>query len=152
IADRSATLALLDDPHPRVRLAGLIALDQMPGGRLTRELVVPLLDTDHPDLRQAALQVIERHPDWSRAVLGLIKTWLADAELAPEQYRSLEGAILGFCGDADVQKMIGDALQQVGTSSATRVLLLRTLARCRLDPLPEPWLGALGRALEHPDL
>ena len=148
---RDATLALLDDPHPRVRQAGLIALDQMPSGRLTREQVVPLLDTDDPDLQQTALRVMERHPDWSRAVLGLVKMWLDSTKLTDEQRRSLEGALLGFCGDPSVQDMVGDAMEQARTPPPTRWLLLRALARCRLDPLPEPWIAALGKALDHPD-
>src|SRR5581483_1319362 len=41
INDRERTLPALADRDPRVRRAGLVALDQMPGGGLTRERVVP---------------------------------------------------------------------------------------------------------------
>src|SRR5260221_9602631 len=58
IGSREATLAALSDPSPLVRRAGLVALDQMEHGDLTRDLTVPLLDTDDPDLQQAALAVI----------------------------------------------------------------------------------------------
>src|SRR5262249_41412275 len=38
------------------------------------------------------------------------------------------------------------------TASATRLLLLRVIARCRVEPLPAPWTAALERALRHEDL
>ena len=60
-----ATLLALDDPNPKVRQGGLIALDQMKDSQLTREQVVPLLDTDDPDLQQVVLDVISRRPGWS---------------------------------------------------------------------------------------
>lgn len=150
INDRGATLPLLDDPSPRVRTAGLVALDQMPAGGLTRDVVVPQLDTDDPDLQEAALRVIARHADWSREVLGLVGARLAQPALAPAQARALEGALLGFCGDATVQRVVADALASPATAAPTRLLLLRVLARCRVDPLPGPWVAAVGRALDDP--
>ena len=44
IADRNATLLGLSDPSPAVRRGALIALDQMPEGRLNLDMVSPLLD------------------------------------------------------------------------------------------------------------
>ena len=151
IDDRGATLPLLDDPRSRVRLAALIALDQMPRGGLTRDLVVPQLDTDDPDLQEAALKVVARHADWSREVLSLVAAWLSQAELSDRQERALEGAVLGFCGDPTIQQMTAAALDGPATPAATRRLILRVFERCRLDPLPEPWVVALGSALDRPE-
>ncbi len=46
IGDREATIKGLADSSPRARRGALIALDQMEGGDLAKELVAPLLDTD----------------------------------------------------------------------------------------------------------
>lgn len=146
INDRSATLTALADPNPRVRQAGLIGLDQMDDGQLTRELVVPLLDTDDADLQQAALAVMSRRTGWSDDTLGLLRQWVAAGKLSPEQEQSLTGVLLAYCGEEPIQKLVTETLSKPG-SVELHSALLRVIARCRLDPLPESWLAALGDAL-----
>jgi putative heme-binding domain-containing protein len=152
INDPKATLAALEDPNPRVRQAGLIALDQMKDGKLTREQVVPLLDTDDPDLQQAVLGVISKHPDWSKETTGLLREWLASTKRTPAQEKSLVGALLAFCSDEYIQKLVADTLTETKPSLPTRLLMLQVVARCRLDSLPRHWLGALGEALQDREL
>jgi putative heme-binding domain-containing protein len=149
--DRRATLPALKDPSPRVRQAGLLALDQMKDGGLTREMVVPLLDTDDPNLQQAVLAVISRHPAWASDVLGLLRRWLDNPRRPAGQERSLTGALLAFSGTDGVQKLVAEVLSGSGTPTATRLLLLGVVARCRVEPLPKPWSAVLGQALEHPE-
>jgi putative heme-binding domain-containing protein len=146
-----ATLTALDNPNPRVRLAGLIALDQMKDGKLTRELVVPLLDTDHPDLQQTALEIMSRHPGWSGDILGFLRKWLTSPRLSAGKQRSLTGALLAFSSDKKVQQLVVETLAEPKTPVSMRLLLLRVLARCRLDPLPKRWHPLLGQALAHKD-
>src|SRR5206468_660044 len=81
INDARATRIALTDPSPRVRQAGLVALDQMKDGGLTRQQVVPLLDTDDGDLQQAALDVMSRRPGWSGEAVGLLHGWLSSDTL-----------------------------------------------------------------------
>jgi putative heme-binding domain-containing protein len=151
INDAKATRPALTDPNPRVSQAGLIALDQMKDGGLTREQLVPLLDTDDPDLQAAALDVMSRHPGWFREVIGLLRGWIGAAKLSAAQESSLSGALLAFSGEADVQRLVAAALADSKTATATRLLLLRVLARCRVDPLPKAWSEALGQALTQDD-
>src|SRR5262249_51441971 len=89
INDAGSTRAALTDPSPRVRQAGLIALDQMKNGGLTREQVVPLLDTDDADLQQAALDVMGRRPGWSGEAVSLLGGWLKADKLGPAQQTAL---------------------------------------------------------------
>jgi putative heme-binding domain-containing protein len=152
IADPMGTRPALNDPNPRVRQAGLIALDQMKNGRLTREQVVPLLDTDDPDLQQAALAVIARRPEWAREALGLLGDWLTRSQLTEAQQRSLAGALLAFGGREEVQRLAADALINARTARSTRLLLVRVQARSPLDRLPLAWLDALGRTLRDGDV
>jgi putative heme-binding domain-containing protein len=146
------TLTALEDTSPRVRQAGLVALDQMSAGKLTREQVVPLLDTDDPDLQQAALDVISRRPGWARDTIGLLRAWLGSERRSAAQERSLTGALLGFGGEAPVQALVAETLADTKTTISTRLLLIRVITRCRLDRLPSAWLAALGRALDDHDL
>jgi putative heme-binding domain-containing protein len=152
INNRQATLPALEDADPRVRQAGLIALDQMAAGKLTRELVVPLLDTDDAGLQHTALQVISKHPGWADAIQGLLREWLAAPKLSPDQERSLTGALLGFSGDADIQRLVVAALASPDTATPIRLLLLGVMARCPLEALPAAWLKTLGQALDPNNL
>lgn len=152
IDDPKATLAALSDPNPRVRQAGIIALDQMKDGKLTREQVIPLLDTDDLDLQQAVLGVVGKHPEWSKETLGLLREWLAAPKRTPDQERSLTGALMAFSEQEAIQKLAADFLTAEKTPPATRLLLLQVLGRCRLETLPASWTEALRQALEGPDL
>src|SRR5262249_53919841 len=146
IKDAKATRVALTSPSPRVRQAGLVALDQMKDGGLTREEVVPLLDTDDADLQQATLEVMGRHPGWAGEAVGLLRGWLESDRLTDAQQTSLTGSLLAFSGEANVQRLVADALTREKTPLPTRLLLLRVVARCRAALSPA-WLGALGQAL-----
>jgi putative membrane-bound dehydrogenase-like protein len=152
IGSRDATLAALGDPSPLVRRAGLVALDQMDHGELTRELVVPLLDTDDPDLQQTALAVMSRHEGWSDEILKLVGQWLAISELSPAQQQSLTGALLALTNNEGIQNQVATALAGNGTSVENRRLLLRVISRSRLDDLPAKWVDALAEILSGSNL
>jgi putative heme-binding domain-containing protein len=151
IDDRVSTLPALSDRNPRVRRGGLIALDQMPNGALTRELVVPLLDTDDADLQQTTLAVISRHEGWAKDTLGLLRSRLRSDQRTPEQERSLIGALLAFSRQDSVQKLVFELFVDAKTTVPTKLLLLSVLSRCRLDSLPASWLDLLGKAIEQED-
>jgi putative membrane-bound dehydrogenase-like protein len=151
IADREATRKGLSDSSPVVRRGALIALDQMEGGQLTRELVIPLLNTSDPDLQQAALAVLTARPEWAKDAAGLLREWLAQAELPEDRQPILRGAVVAFCKDPAIQKLIAQALGQEKTPVATRLLLLEAIARTPLAKLPPAWVTALGQSLEDRD-
>ena len=92
INDRSSTLPALDDAGPRVRRAGLIALDQMKDGCLAAAQVAALLESSDTDLQRAALEVVTRRPAWSGLVRDLLTTWLSGS-LSPARERLLEDAL-----------------------------------------------------------
>jgi putative heme-binding domain-containing protein len=152
INDRKATLPALADADPRVRRAGLIALDQMKDGGLTQEQVTPLLDTEDADLQYAVLEVISKRPAWAAGAQGVLRKWLEGPRLSAGQEHALGGVLLASCGESTVQQLVAEALAGSRTAPATRVLLLGVVARSRLDPLPPSWLDALGQALMDADL
>jgi putative heme-binding domain-containing protein len=151
INDRQTTLPALTDTDARVRRAGLVALDQMKDGRLTRELVAPFLETGDPNLQGAALEVISRRPAWSGLTEAVVRKWLGSGSLSVAQKRSLTDVLLAGSAEAAVQRVVAEALAGPQTPVVSRLLLLDVLGQCRLDPLPDAWLDALARALMESD-
>lgn len=147
INDRERTLIGLEHADPQVRRAALIALDQMAGGALTRDQVVPLLDSDDAQLQQSALQILSRQPEWSDAAYGLVQKWLSAGNLSDEQQQSLISLVANSRADARFQRIIGTALANATTPSRTRMLLIAAIAQSRLEPLPEKWTEGLNVAL-----
>jgi putative membrane-bound dehydrogenase-like protein len=151
INHRDATLRALDDSNPNVRRAGLIALDQMPDGRLTRDLVAPQLDTDDPDLQRTALEIISRREGWAGEIKELLGEWLGQRgdHLRDAQQKSLVGALLALSKDSAIQQLVADKLRRRDTPVETRLLLTRVVARSQLDRLPESWTSVLAELLRE---
>ena len=151
VADRRATLAGLGDPSPRVRLGSLIALDQMDGGQLTREQVVPLLDTTDAALQKVVLSVINARPDWGGEVAGLLRQWVARGDLDEARRDGLRDAVLAFAATPEIQDLVTRAIRQQETPATTRLLLIEAISRTSLKKLPTAWVGALRHCLEDRD-
>jgi putative heme-binding domain-containing protein len=149
--DRAATLPALSDPSPRVRRGGLIALDQMRSGNLTRSEVVPLLDAGDADLQQTALEVIARRPGWASAAHAVLRKWLASPHLSEPQVTALNEILVTGSGEAALEQLVAESLTAAKTAPATRTLLVGVIGRGR-DPLPKSWAEGLRQALTRSDL
>jgi putative membrane-bound dehydrogenase-like protein len=147
IANRDGTLKGLADSSPLVRKGALIALDQMDGGQLTREQVLPLLDTADPALQQAVLDVVTARPEWAGQLVDFLRQWLTRGELPEARRETLRGALLAFCKDAAVQKLVAQTMQEDKTPVASRLLLLEMMAQAPIDKLPADWTAELGKNL-----
>ncbi len=87
INDSASTVAAgLQATASRSRRAALIALDQMDGGQLKPDELVPLLDSSDPVLKDTAWWIAARHSEWGSALVGFFKGRLAVRDL--EQPRS----------------------------------------------------------------
>ncbi len=73
-----------------VRRAALIALDQMDGGDLKADEVVPHLASSDDALRQAASWIAGRHPDWGGALAGFFRARLAAKGLSEGEQSELQ--------------------------------------------------------------
>src|SRR5262249_39784723 len=100
IGDPTATRAALKAASPPVPPAGLIALDQMPGGELVRDEVLPLLETNDDALQQAVLEVVSRRPKWSASVKDLLAERLQQSKSPAAQQRALANALLALSSEA----------------------------------------------------
>src|SRR5262249_44656581 len=105
IADRVATLEGLHSDNPGVQRGALVALDQMEGGNLTREEVVPLLNQSDAPLQQTAWNVITAHPDWGDAVVDLLRRWLAEGAVSGRS-EMIKTALLAFSRNPAMQQTV----------------------------------------------
>lgn len=64
--------ALANADAPRARIAGMIALDQIPDQDLAAHEVMPLIVGDDARARQLAIWLVGRHPEWSDALLAFL--------------------------------------------------------------------------------
>jgi putative membrane-bound dehydrogenase-like protein len=174
ILEHSLTYALIeiDDPAstvaaglaataPRSRRAALIALDQMGGGRMQADGVLPLLESPDPILRDTAWWIASRHPEWGGALAGFFErqlTAVSDSAAGEDLQRRLAP----FAGDTAIQGLLGDAVRR-GKSARTQLTALGAMAAAasasvpagaRLKVLPAVWAGALAHAVasEHDEV
>ncbi|GIW80765.1 MAG: glucose dehydrogenase [Gemmatales bacterium] len=143
IADRKATLAGLRDANPNVRRVALIALDQMDGGNLQREMVAPLLDTSDVRLQKTAMGIISSRPGWAKEIVGLVGQWLQQPKLDSSRQESLRGAILAFGSEPAIQSLIAAKLEDPATPETAKLLLLETVARLPVDQSKPAWVRSL---------
>jgi putative heme-binding domain-containing protein len=122
------------------------------GTRHGFEQVLPLLDADDPDTLRRVQAAIYGHPDWADRVVELMRVWLRAGPLSDSRERALTGILRHFADNEKVERFVTDVCANPHTSSAARRSFLRAFARVRIDPLPDPWIHAIGKALDDSDL
>jgi putative heme-binding domain-containing protein len=150
-ADRDATLRGLRDHDAAVRRGALIALDQMEGGNLTRDMISPLLDPAHPAVREEALRALIARPQWAGEWTAVFRRWLLHDELGGQRPEELRRLLVAYCQHTAVQELLAQALRRGGLPTDTRLLLLEVIGQAPLDRLPAIWVAELRWCLDHPD-
>lgn len=154
IADPTATASEMNSPNPLVRRASLIALDQMPGGKLDPAAVVALLASEEQTLKQTALWLIERHSDWGEAVAGYLRQKLARTDLSANEQDELILLLARFAGTITVQELLASQFQSPSANSAattSRRVALAAMQKSGLKQLPDNWTSALSGVLSSTD-
>jgi putative heme-binding domain-containing protein len=147
----SATRSALTFPDFRVRRLGLIALDQMSGAPLTEADVAPHLDLADEDLRRTALEIVARHPQWLGLTRETLRRFLASSGLRAEEEQIVTDILLLSAREPVIQNEVTAAVADAHVPAATKLVLLRAMARCALESFPERWSNALAKALEDPE-
>ena len=142
-------IGALQNPQPRIRKSAIVALDQMDGSPLTAAQLTPMLSHKDKDLRTAALWVASHHPDWSGAVLSYLDTQLHSPGFPGADAEPVRDALVSFCSDAGVQKLVSDLLTDPNGGGKRQLFLLNTMDRCGLRELPRPWAEGLGELLDQ---
>jgi putative heme-binding domain-containing protein len=151
IADPSSTAATgLQASSSRAKRAALIALDQMDGGGLKVDGLLPLLDSPDPLLKETAWWIAARHPEWGAALAGYFEARLADARLTAAAHDELQQKLAQFGADPAIQALLASTVERSG-SAAVRVTALRAMGASRVKELPAIWVTSLVRALGDPD-
>ncbi len=147
IAAPAETRAGLRSDYPAQRRAALIALDQMDGGNLGAEELLPSLGSPDADLRSAAIWILRRHPAWAPAAAGLVDELLSAAgpnqPITPPQLELLR--ILAAA--PAVQNKLAERLPSLPL--ADQVAVLRTFATAEAREYSPAWVKAVLQPLNQ---
>ena len=150
IGDREATNAGLRMPASRSKRAALIALDQMEGGALKAERIVPLFDSPDPILKETAWWIAGRHPDWGGALAGFFEKRLTRPPLTAAEREDLQLKLSQFSTTPPIQQLLASTVERAPSKDA-RMTALGAMARTRVKELPRAWAAALGQVISKRD-
>ena len=142
IAEPTATAQGLVSASMDAQRLALVALDQMRGGGLKVENVLPLLTATNSSIQETARWIISRHPEWG----GAIARWVQDAFQsisADVEQPAFTDLLARSAGQPEVQRIIGELAAQ----PASRATALSVMARSRLPAVPASWLPAVEASL-----
>jgi putative membrane-bound dehydrogenase-like protein len=151
IADREGTAPGLHSPTPSIRRAALVALDQMPGSKLSPETVAPELRAKDSSLRETAVWIAGRHPEWGSALSGYLRGQLDASALNANDREELIGQLARFAKSAGVQALLAERLNDANASPSVKRLVLQAMSRSGLKEAPDVWAIALTQALTGRD-
>lgn len=142
LADPAATSEGLVSKSPRVQRAALIALDQMPGGKLKVAQVLARIDSSEPILKEAANWVAARHPEWGGDLAGWLSEQLAqiDGSHKGDDLRSL---LIRYAGHPAIRDLLAGSVTRSLLPMEARELGLRVMAQARPSEMPVEWADAL---------
>lgn len=149
IGDAAGVSAALRSDDPLKRRVALLALDQMPGGQLQPEQVLPLLSSTNALLKETAWWIALRHADWSEALAKFFEQHLQSVPAEPERRVELQQNLERLARTAAIQSVLARTLAQ--GSPGARVIALRTLARSGVKDWPTNWIPALIECLGSAD-
>ena len=147
IAETKALEEALQHPHPRVRRAALVLLDQKT--TIAADVVLAQAGAEDAGLREAALRILQAHAEWAASAASLVERGLARATLGAEERSTLRGLILAFQSDPGLQGRVGSGL--ASAPPGHRLFLLETLSESTLPQVPASWKSGIGAALGHED-
>jgi putative membrane-bound dehydrogenase-like protein len=155
---RATTAAALVTRASRSKRTALIALDQMRGGRLAPEQVIPLLDSADSLLRTTAWWIARGHPEWGGVLEAFFRARITSRTLSAAERAELAEQLAAFTSQMAIQRLIAGML--VDGAQEARLVALGAMsaaaspalpAAARMKELPAPWASALARALSGTD-
>ncbi|MFO1021966.1 MAG: PVC-type heme-binding CxxCH protein [Planctomycetales bacterium] len=143
IAQPALTQAGLNTTNPHTLRTTLIALDQMPGGKLDPNFVAPLLASKDPLLKETAIWLVDRHPDWGSALATFLRQRLTDKGLTNSDSAELSLHLARLAKDPAIQALIVEALSSPESSQLVRLTVLSAIASSHPTAIPAGWEAAL---------
>jgi putative membrane-bound dehydrogenase-like protein len=155
--DVASTAEGLRSDDASTRAVAAIALDQMAGGKLEAEQLVPWLSSSDRSLQKAATWLVGRHPEWGGALVQWFREQLASissesgaGDANPAAMR-LETMLVRSADDGGVRALIGETLANEKAPAAARRLALRAIARAKRQAPPQAWGAAIATILQSGD-
>ena len=146
--DIPATEQGLGSDNPRVRRAALIAIDQMPGGGLKSDQVIPLLASNRDIDQDTANWLLKQHPEWGDDLAGWFTRQfeqLPTTRTKPggAQVARLESQLSLFTGSPVIQELLAIVAIEDDAHPAARSLALRVMAKTKVAEMPRLWADTL---------
>jgi putative membrane-bound dehydrogenase-like protein len=137
---------------PMIERAAIIANDQMQGGHVDPQQVVPWLSSKEPLLRETAQWLVGRHAEWGDALAGYLHERMAISNLSEPDRQELVQQLAQFAGNPSIQAMLatGGGPTAKATSSV-RQISLDAMRASGLKELPASWLDALKGTIAERD-
>lgn len=145
-----ATVAGLQHASPRVRRATMIALDQMPSGKLTVEPVAALLDSPNAADRETAWWIVGRHPEWGNALAELFRSRLG-GRLTPAERDAIITQLARSARSPIIQSFLAETVTHTQNPVDVRRIALRAMAMAAPRQTPPSWFAAVIPTLEATD-
>jgi putative membrane-bound dehydrogenase-like protein len=151
IAEAAATRQGLQSDRSRTVKASLIALDQMEGGQLAVEEIVPLLSSTDPVLHETAWWIAERHPDWAQGLAGYFRDQIFKSSGEVKAAEELAPRLAKFTGDPTIGRLLVSGLRDASVPQTIKLAVLDAMAKSGLKVPPDAWLTELRRLLSSAD-
>ncbi len=140
---------LKSSPNTRVVRVALMALDQMEGGRLSAEHVIPWLKSTVPMLRHTAGWIVSHRPEWGGALASFFAQRLAEPSASADDRTALQPQLAQLAAASAIQSLLASTL--AGKDPAARLIALRAMAASGLKETPSAWLDALAVLIPNGD-
>ncbi len=154
LAQPQPTRAGLSSDAPRTVAASLVVLDQMPGGSIRPDEVIPLLGSKSDELRQAAFWLAARHVEWGSHLSTWFRQQLAElgdvpsaTEEAAVAANPLEPMLTRFAANPAIQELLANTMVAPQASNAVREMAIRAVAHAGLGKPPASWRSALAEII-----
>ncbi|OYV88665.1 MAG: dehydrogenase, partial [Planctomycetia bacterium 21-64-5] len=147
-AAEETAVSLVND-NPIVKRAALIALDQMPDGGLTAQLVTPFLDAADSELRRTAAWIAGHHPEWADSLAGYLRERLSDENLSAEDRGELATQLGGFAQSPKIQELLAARLADANVTPAERRTVLEAMQRSGPKDVPGSWISGLAKLVSE---
>ncbi|HVX11379.1 MAG TPA: PVC-type heme-binding CxxCH protein [Pirellulales bacterium] len=150
IADPESTRGGMKSPHPSVRRAAMIALDQIPGGELDPRAVIAELDAPDERTRDVVWWLISRHP---QALGGLLverlQNALADETKSDDARAQLRRRLARLARVPTISDWIVRELTSAGLAAEARMLLLEAMGDAGGEFADPRWVESLSGLLQE---
>ena len=156
LADPEATRLGLAAKSQKTIAAALIALNQMPGGKLQPREVIQHLNATDETLNQAARWVVMQHPDWGGELADWLRAALKSAgddgkNGGAETIENLKAMLETFSSQDSIQKLVAETALSGDSGPAAQLLALRVMTQAKLPKPPRSWAEAQAKVIGESD-